>query len=92
MVLQFFVQTQVGAGIDVAEPVIDIVGDDKNGFSQYSGFHIGKTLFIKYHTGGVAGRVDDDGLGFGVDGRGDACKVGNLRTVIWQAWDVCMKL
>ena len=22
----------------------------------------------------------------------DACKVGNLRTVIWQAWDVCMKL
>ena len=23
---------------------------------------------------------------------GDACKVGNLRTVIWQAWDVCMKL
>ena len=23
---------------------------------------------------------------------GDACKVGNLRSVIWQAWDVCMKL
>ena len=23
---------------------------------------------------------------------GDADKVGNLRTVIWQAWDVCMKL
>ena len=23
---------------------------------------------------------------------GDAAKVGNLRTVIWQAWDVCMKL
>ncbi|MBR5134173.1 MAG: FAD-dependent oxidoreductase, partial [Clostridia bacterium] len=23
---------------------------------------------------------------------GDACKVGNLRTVIWQAWDVVMKL
>ena len=23
---------------------------------------------------------------------GDASKVGNLRTVIWQAWDVCMKL
>ncbi len=23
---------------------------------------------------------------------GDACKVGNLRTVIWQAWDVCMKI
>ena len=23
---------------------------------------------------------------------GDACKVGNLRTVIWQAWDVAMKL
>ncbi|MBQ8600642.1 MAG: FAD-dependent oxidoreductase [Clostridia bacterium] len=23
---------------------------------------------------------------------GDACKVGNLRTVIWQAWDICMKL
>ena len=23
---------------------------------------------------------------------GDACQVGNLRTVIWQAWDVCMKL
>ncbi|MGM9549466.1 MAG: FAD-dependent oxidoreductase [Faecousia sp.] len=23
---------------------------------------------------------------------GDAGKVGNLRTVIWQAWDVCMKL
>ncbi|MBQ8239040.1 MAG: FAD-dependent oxidoreductase [Oscillospiraceae bacterium] len=23
---------------------------------------------------------------------GDAKKVGNLRTVIWQAWDVCMKL
>ena len=23
---------------------------------------------------------------------GDARKVGNLRTVIWQAWDVCMKL
>ena len=23
---------------------------------------------------------------------GDAYKVGNLRTVIWQAWDVCMKL
>ena len=23
---------------------------------------------------------------------GDACKVGNLRTVFWQAWDVCMKL
>ena len=23
---------------------------------------------------------------------GDAFKVGNLRTVIWQAWDVCMKL
>ena len=23
---------------------------------------------------------------------GDANKVGNLRTVIWQAWDVCMKL
>ena len=23
---------------------------------------------------------------------GDAHKVGNLRTVIWQAWDVCMKL
>ena len=23
---------------------------------------------------------------------GDANKVGNLRTVIWGAWDVCMKL
>ena len=23
---------------------------------------------------------------------GDANKVGNLRTVIWQAWDVAMKL
>ena len=23
---------------------------------------------------------------------GDAKKVGNLRTVIWQAWDVCMKI
>ena len=23
---------------------------------------------------------------------GDADKVGNLRTVIWQAWDICMKL
>ena len=23
---------------------------------------------------------------------GDAAKVGNLRTVIWGAWDVCMKL
>ncbi len=23
---------------------------------------------------------------------GDAKKVGNLRTVIWRAWDVCMKL
>ncbi len=23
---------------------------------------------------------------------GDACKVGNLRSAIWQAWDVCMKL
>ena len=23
---------------------------------------------------------------------GDADKVGNLRTVIWRAWDVCMKL
>ncbi len=23
---------------------------------------------------------------------GDAHKVGNLRTVIWQAWDVCMKI
>ena len=23
---------------------------------------------------------------------GDADKVGNLRTVIWGAWDVCMKL
>lgn len=23
---------------------------------------------------------------------GDACKVGNLRTVIWQAWDIAMKL
>ena len=23
---------------------------------------------------------------------GDASKVGNLRTVIWGAWDVCMKL
>ncbi len=23
---------------------------------------------------------------------GDCCKVGNLRTVIWQAWDVAMKL
>ena len=23
---------------------------------------------------------------------GDAAKVGNLRTVIWRAWDVCMKL
>ena len=23
---------------------------------------------------------------------GDACKVGNLRTVIWQAWDVCMRI
>jgi len=23
---------------------------------------------------------------------GDCSKVGNLRTVIWQAWDVAMKL
>jgi 2-enoate reductase len=23
---------------------------------------------------------------------GDAASVGNLRTVIWGAWDVCMKL
>ena len=23
---------------------------------------------------------------------GDANKVGNLRTVIWGAWDVCMKI
>ena len=23
---------------------------------------------------------------------GDASNVGNLRTVIWGAWDVCMKL
>lgn len=23
---------------------------------------------------------------------GDAAKVGNLRTVIWRAWDVAMKL
>ena len=23
---------------------------------------------------------------------GDADKVGNLRTVIWGAWDICMKL
>ena len=28
----------------------------------------------------------------GVKVVGDASKVGNLRTVIWQAWDVCMKL
>ena len=23
---------------------------------------------------------------------GDAAKVGNLRSVIWGAWDICMKL
>ena len=23
---------------------------------------------------------------------GDANKVGNLRTVIWGAWDICMKI
>ena len=23
---------------------------------------------------------------------GDAAKVGNLRTVIWGAWNICMKL
>ena len=23
---------------------------------------------------------------------GDCSKVGNLRSVIWQAWDVCMKI
>jgi 2-enoate reductase len=23
---------------------------------------------------------------------GDAAEVGNLRTVIWGAWDVCMKI
>ncbi len=28
----------------------------------------------------------------GVHVLGDAAKVGNLRTVIWQAWDICMKL
>ena len=28
----------------------------------------------------------------GVHVIGDANKVGNLRTVIWQAWDVCMKI
>ena len=28
----------------------------------------------------------------GVHVIGDACKVGNLRTVIWQAWDIAMKL
>jgi 2-enoate reductase len=28
----------------------------------------------------------------GVHILGDACKVGNLRTVIWQAWDIAMKL
>ncbi len=28
----------------------------------------------------------------GVHVIGDACKVGNLRSVIWQAWDVAMKL
>ena len=30
--------------------------------------------------------------GKNVHGIGDASKVGNLRTVIWQAWDVAMKL
>ena len=30
--------------------------------------------------------------GKGIHVVGDAKKVGNLRTVIWQAWDVCMKL
>ena len=28
----------------------------------------------------------------GVHVIGDAKNVGNLRTVIWGAWDVCMKL
>ena len=28
----------------------------------------------------------------GVHLLGDAYKVGNLRTVIWQAWDIAMKL
>ena len=28
----------------------------------------------------------------GVKVVGDASKVGNLRTVIWQAWDVAMKI
>lgn len=30
--------------------------------------------------------------GKGIHIVGDAAKVGNLRTVIWRAWDVCMKL
>ena len=30
--------------------------------------------------------------GRGIHIVGDAHKIGNLRTVIWQAWDVCMKL
>jgi len=41
-------------------------------------------LSVGYHPAPLATK--------GVHVIGDAKKVGNLRTVIWQAWDICMKL
>ena len=58
---------------------------DKNGM-QYKIAADSVILSVGYKSAPIAEKAKNIHI------VGDASKVGNLRTVIWQAWDVCMKL
>ena len=68
---------------EVYEDGVKVTGKDGNSFKIDADSVI---LSVGYNPAPVAPQ------GKNVHVIGDASKVGNLRTVIWQAWDVAMKL
>ncbi len=67
----------------ISESAVIAEGPDGNAFEIPSDSVI---LSVGYKSAPIAEKAKN------VHIIGDACKVGNLRSVIWQAWDVCMKL
>jgi len=68
LLLQLRVGAEIGAVFPIGQPVVHIVADQENGPAQHGGFHIGKAFFIEHNTGGIAGGIDENGLGPGGDG------------------------
>ena len=68
---------------DIREDGVTIMNKDGNKIDVDADNVI---LSVGYHPAPIAKK------GKHVHVIGDACKVGNLRTVIWQAWDTAMKI